>query len=221
MKLFFHVQQKMKAALLLMVFVVTVMISSFWENTSITKITNSFSSIYKDRLIPANELFHINDLMYQKRLLIEHYLEHPETNQDVPTIIAGKTAEIDSILQEYGQTYLIAEERKTLDEFKSTMHAYNAIEKQLLASNDPASIEFDQQLGALFNDIHNELVTLSGIQTTVGQELLAGSARIKANANLIHYLQIAIVLVTMLIVQSLVLHSRSIVPRHQQNYKLN
>lgn len=221
MKLFFHIQQKIKAALLLMVIVVTVMLSSFWEISSITKMTNSFSSIYKDRLIPANELFHINDMMYQKRLLMEKYLENPQLNQDIPAVMAGKSLEIDSILQEYSQTYLVAEESKTLDDFKATMQAYNDVENQILAVEDPALVNFDQQLAPLFDEIHNELLTLSKIQTTVGEELFAGSAEIKANANLIHYLQIAIVLVTMLIVQSLILNSKSIVPRHQQNFNLN
>ena len=218
MKWTYTIPQKFKAALLLMVIVTTVLIASFWGNSSVEDMNKSFTSVYEDRLLPANELFHINDIMYQKRLLLKDYIDGRQANDNIRLEIAIKNHQIDSILTEYDKTYLVAEETRSYSDFKSKMKAYNKAESDII--HDPA-IEKYEELIPMFNDIRSELITLSQIQTTVGKELLNGSEEIKANASLVHYLQLAIIVVLILIVQAIILSAKSIIPKSPQKFQMN
>ena len=219
MKVFFNIPQKFKAALLLFVIVVIVLITSSVENSNVKAIDSSFSSIYEDRLIPANELFHLTDLMYQKILLTSDFFNKTKTDNETINLMSHFNSQIDSIISEYEKTYLVAEENKTLFSFKTKIGEYNNIENSILQSHN--EILLDQQLEPKFNEIRGELVRLSRIQTTVGQQLLNNSHEIKVHSSILHYCQLALILVILLIIQSILFSAKSIVPKKPQNFKLN
>lgn len=221
MKWFFNIPQKFKTSILLMVIVITVLSTSFWGNTMVLKINESFSSIYKDRLLPANELFHMSDLFYQKRLLMQEYVKNPHTINNTHTTLAEKNKQIDSILHDYEQTYLVSEESKSLIDLKGKIGELSIAENRLLQDQENLSQQLEQEIIPLFDEIRLELITLSKIQTTVGKELLNGSESFKANASFIHYCQLAMLLIIMIIIQGIIFSAKSIIPKKPQNFNLN
>jgi hypothetical protein len=224
MKWIYNFQQKSKTAGLLMVVVITIMGCNFLEKKFFTDINNSVTAIYKDRLIPAAELFHANDIMYKKRLILEKYLMDP-AHQDLQVVqqqLAIHNAQIDSIMQAYEATYLVDEESAGLHRFKKRVYQYNQLEAKYLSSTAARPLAtYDQQLEPLFYKIHQDLVQLSSIQTSEGKELLNGSKIISSGAYLLSNLQTAIVVVIMVVVYALLLSSRSIIPKNFQNFRLN
>ena len=223
MKWIYSIQQKSKTALLLMVVVATILGCNFLENKFFTDINKSVSSIYNDRLIPAAELFHVNDLMYKKRLILEKYLVNP-AQQDYRMVkreLANHNAQIDSIVLSFEATYLVDEETASLQHFKKSVHQYNKLEEICLAKTAVSSDTYEMSLAPLFKDIHEDLVQLSSIQTSIGKELVNGSKVTSTGANLINNLQISIVVIIMVVVYALLLSSRSLIPKNFQDFHLN
>jgi len=224
MKWIYNIPQKSKIAVLLLVVGGTIMGSNFLEKKFFTDINQSVSSIYNDRLIPAAELFHANDIMYKKRLLLEKFLATPVL-QPVGTIqeqLAVYNAQIDSIVLAYEDTYLVNEESIRLQHFKKSVYQYNQLEAKYLAKAGEFSPDvYEKRLAPLFIDIHQDLVQLSSIQTSVGKDLLHGSQNISSGVNLLSNLQMAVAVIIMLVVYTLLLSARSLVPKNLKDFRLN
>jgi hypothetical protein len=80
---------------------------------------------------------------------------------------------------------------------------------------------YDKRLAPLFSAIHQDLVQLSRIQTSVGKDLLNGTKTISNGANLIGNLQTAIVVVIMVVVYSLLLSTHRLIPKNLNDLGLN
>lgn len=225
MKWMYGMEERNKPALLLLVIIITIVASNFLEKKFITDMGKSISSIYKDRLVPSAGLFHINDLMFTKRLLLEEYLLNPQEQdaEQVSRQLQRCNARIDSLLQAYEVTYLVEEESRQLMNFKRKVREYNTLEDLYLSGpSAPDHLRrYTAQMGPLFKQMHGELMCLSRIQTTEGLALLEGSQVITGNASLISNLQIAMVVVIALAVQALLRTSRSLIPKNLQNFRLN
>jgi Four helix bundle sensory module for signal transduction len=225
MKWIYGVEEKNKPAILLLVIVITILASNFLEKKFITDMGKSMSSIYKDRLVPAANLFHINDLMFTKRLALEAYLLNPDEpgRAAVTRQLALYNARIDSLIRAYEETYLVEEESRQLKDFKAKVMAYNILEGMYLSSKPEQGHwqNFAREIGPLFNEMHGELMALSHIQTAEGRELLEGSQVITGNASLISNLQIAMVVVIALAVQALLRSSQRLIPKKLQDFRLN
>ncbi len=224
MQLLYKIHHKTKPALLLMVVVLIVLGSSFLEKRFMHDMNSSVSSIYKDRLIPAAELFYMNDLMYNKRSILDQYLSQPTASQRKKTSqqLAVYTQQIDSTIQKFETTYLVAEEDRSLQKFKAKMNRYNALEQQLLSQSATMPQSANQEIAQIFKAIHRELVLLSDIQIKVGEELLHDSDAIQGNARILSNLQIAvIVIITLVVQQALLLDRHPLLPKNLKNFRLN
>jgi hypothetical protein len=227
MKVIYQIHHKAKPAILLMVVVAIILGSSFLEKRLMKDMNTSVSSIYKDRLVPAAELFQINDLMYSKRLVLERYLVHPSASnaEQVTQKLADYNAQINTIVKQFETTYLVDEESRSFGEFKAKMQEYNALERKLLAASGNMQLinsNPETEIARVFKGIHQELVLLSNIQTKVGHDLLDGSESIKGSASILSNLQIALVLIITLVVQQALLTDRHpLVPKNLKNFGLN
>ncbi len=226
MQFLYSIHRKAKPALLLMVVVAIILGSSFLEKSLFRDMNTSVSSIYKDRLIPTAELFHINDLMYNKRLLLDKYLLQPtpENAKSTEHQLAAYSSQINSLIQKFETTYLVDEESKTFQKFKVEMTRYNALEKSLLnsATNKAVSEANKVEIAEVFTQIHRELSLLSDIQIKVGEELVNSSEATSGSARILSNLQIAIVvIVTLVIQQALLMDSHPLIPKNLKNFRLN
>lgn len=221
MRWMYAIRYKAGAALLLTIIVLVILAGSFWERSLFTTINNSFLSIYKDRLIPAAEMFHVNDLMYHKRLLLENHLSKTVDNQsNLQAQLAVHNARIDSILAAFETTYLVDEESSALEHLKNRIDEYNRLEQQYLTEAF-SDAEYEQKIIPVFEAVNHDIIQLSNIQTQVGQQLLRGSETAFGSASLVNYLQMGMVVIIALLIQALLLTSKSAVPKKPQNFHLN
>lgn len=225
MKIFFSIQPKMKAALLLAAICVAILANMFWERRNISNINDSFSSIYKDRLLPATYVFHLTDHLYQKRLILDNYFIHsaqPNIFADRHAI-AKHNAAIDTLLEDFEATYLVEREDQLLHDFQQELQAFNALEKELLDNYekiqrpDIAQATFKKH----FETARTELTQLSQIQIDIGKKLEENSRRIAASTNVMTNMDALLIIVLGLIIQVLIFTSKSVTPKLPQQHELN
>lgn len=216
-------RQKTRAALLLMGIVITIVAGTLWEKSLITTMNNSFSTLYKDRLIPAAALFHINDLLHTKRLILEKQKSGSAQVEVLQEELAQYNAQIDSIISDYEETYLVDEESKGLILFKAKMERYNALEKQLITRSpeEKNSSDHEATMAAVFKEIRKELSLLADIQTSVGKQLMHINNSDIGYARIIIYLQVVLIVIITMGVQAVLWKTKKIIPKDPQNFNLN
>src|SRR5690606_13051798 len=96
MKRFFQVKVRFKICCAFIIIIVLVLLNNLRERRNMSRLDNSISSIYKDRLLPATYLHRIANHLYEGRL----------TGND------GRRLAIDSLVALYETTYLTPDEKK-------------------------------------------------------------------------------------------------------------
>src|SRR5688572_19048080 len=110
-----QVKNKAKSIITLYVMIVVVMLINFFVRRSYDDLDKTITSIYSDRLMPANYLFKINDHLYQKKLLLE---EHEVLNGSDQKQLDQHNSVIAGLMKEYETTYLTTSERQQWLGFK-------------------------------------------------------------------------------------------------------
>ncbi|MCC3157930.1 MCP four helix bundle domain-containing protein [Hymenobacter sp. 15J16-1T3B] len=216
--------RKAKSAALFLVVLLVVLGSSVWEKRLMHAMNTSAASLYQDRLLPATGLFQLNDLMYTKQQLLASYLTRPSAARQhyVQVQLGGRNVEVDSILNRYEATYLVAEETRVFGTLKARLRSYNALERELLTAAGPADPTQTRRLEQQFTRIHNDLTCLNQIQQRVGEELSKSSQNMEVDAGLVSNLKIVVlVVVTLLILQALLLDRHPLLPKSTKNFRLN
>jgi hypothetical protein len=155
MKWAYYVKYKLKAAIVLFVILVGVMINHFWERSNYNRLNDSVSSIYKDRLLPATYLFQLSDHLYKKRLLQNQAQANINLQQQHDEAMA-------LLIKNYEATYLTDAEKQQWGLFKQHLAAYNTTGDYSL--NQPLS-------QAAFDQLLKDLNELNNTQVQVGDEL--------------------------------------------------
>jgi hypothetical protein len=141
MKWAYYVQYKLRAAVILFVILCGVMINHFWERSNFSRLDESVSSIYKDRLLPATYLFQLSDHLYKKRLLQNQaHINMAEQQQHDEAMAL--------LIKNYESTYLTDAEKAQWLMFKQHLAAYNNSGENA-ASQQLAQADFDQALSDL------------------------------------------------------------------------
>lgn len=219
----YSINQKHKIALLLVIVLGAILLTNIMERNNVSALDKSFSSMYEDRLLPATYIFNITDHLYQKRLLWENKTANGISNSE--QLMDHNTA-IYCLLEDFENTFLVAEEKKALENFKTDLHRYNLSEAELIRLAEEADITAEDKM-KLNNELHalmNDLNLLSTIQVETAKELKSESrSTIDSNTILSHF-EIAMLIVVGVVINIIILSSRSIAAamkrdtvRHWQN----
>src|SRR5687768_15454332 len=86
--------------------------SIFLSRRTVRQIQQASASIYQDRLVPTAIIANLTSRIYQKRLLLEpHVLGNAKPGADlVGSTLDRLNRQVDSLITEFGQTKLTAEE---------------------------------------------------------------------------------------------------------------
>lgn len=217
MKWSFVIQQKFKAAILLGGIMALIVGATLISRYNVEGIDESFSSIYRDRLVPATTILYLTENLYRKRLSLENYLY--AENRTPPTRVQMQLrthdAHIDSLIRSFEKTYLVDQEAKSLDAFKTHIVKYAQLEGRVLALAANGSLLEARQLfsapgAATFEGTILNLNELAGIQSTIGKDLMKASKVNVASFGIISFLQIALAIITGLVVMVLIRNSQII-----------
>lgn len=202
-----------------------VLITVLVERRNIRDISESVTSIYNDRLVPAADIFDLTEEFYNKRFVLEKYLEMPGSPDALRAELTALDREIQSLLTKYEKTYLVGDETRGLEKVKSRVRDYQAHEKRVIhlaenGSRDSASAYYRDHARPVLQATLVELALLSDVQLQVGAELLKKSSGIAAMSRLLLTVQVVLSVVIGMMIVALVNSSR-IGASDATNYHLN
>ncbi|MFZ6051359.1 MCP four helix bundle domain-containing protein [Halocola ammonii] len=216
-------RQRVKSAMLLVAVFGVIILSNVWEKNSMTDLNKNFSSIYEDRLLPSTYIFHLTDKLYEKRLALEHLADNPVGHVDeVEQQLALHNSAIDTLVENFESTYLVAEESASLHRFEDSYEAYNLEEHRLIEKIRNGG-DVHQDLLALETTFYltkNELTRLSSIQINIGKDLTTGSEHKFASVSLMNTFEITLMVILAFIIEFLVLGTRDVRP-DPKKFRLN
>jgi hypothetical protein len=227
MKFAHSIKQKTKVALLLFCIMICLILVRILEDKSIKQMSESFASLYNDRLIPATDLFFIAEKLNLKKDLIESYINSDLVLAEQNTInksLLAHNESIDSLLLKYEKTFLVTPEKKHLVELKSNILASRIIEKNIISNLQIKETLTKQSISTLLNDsykeIFNKLSELTQIQSKIGDELIKSSKSIVSGTNLYSTIQFVLAIVIGILIVS-ILFTSNVINIKNENFNLN
>lgn len=227
MKFAHSIKQKTKVALLLFCIMICLILVRILEDKSIKQMSESFASLYNDRLIPATDLFFIAEKLNLKKDLIEAYINNDLVLADQNTInknLLAHNESIDSLLLKYEKTFLVTPEKKHLVELKSNILASRIIEKNITSNLQIKETLTKQSISTLLNDsykeIFNKLSELTQIQSKIGDELIKSSKSIVSGTNLYSTIQFVLAIIIGVLIVS-ILFTSNVINIKNENFNLN
>lgn len=205
MKWAYNINNRVKISLLLMVVFTSVFIKNLLEEENVSDLAGSFTTIYKDRLLPESYIFHLSEILYKKRILIDQCDSQQE-------FLAGSgdnanyNHQIDSILLDFQATLLTEDEAMYLTALQDDVNLIYGLENELkegqVSADDfaAAKVNSDQ----LISQAADKLNKLSEIQLSVGKELNDHSQKIVAGNSILTRFETAILIVMALVINALI-----------------
>lgn len=199
------------------------------EDESIKNMSNSFVSMYNDRLIPATDLFFLAENIYGKRFILEDILSKPGAEAADFKLVEGKLLahnnKIDSLVSKYERTLLIKQEKNYLIDLKTKLHDARQVEGNILLMSSQHSLEDGRKMfetfgKSSFSTTIQKLSELTRIQTEVGQELLTDSTQMVSGSQIYSAVQIVLAIFIGILIVGIVFTSNS-VKIQNNNFNLN
>lgn len=215
MKLLYSIKQKGRIIALLSIFLAIEILSNSSQTENVQQLDMTINEIYADRLIAQDLLFKMaNSIDEQKMMLLG------KNNQESTVKVIDQSAgKIYGFISSYDKTKLTADEELIFGKLKTKIGELNAFvaanKNQLLLPY--VKSQYILQLDAVSND----LTSLSEIQVSRAKDLKTDSLKIVSFSAIIHELNWALSIITVLCIAALVFASKSIVSTFPQREQLN
>lgn len=200
----------------------------FLEDKSVRDMNESFVSMYKDRLIPATDLFYVAQNTYAKRSVLESALYTQLEGKSPLTLteqLSSFNVVIDSLIKKYEKTFLVEQEKRHLIELKDRLANTAQLDERLVRLLHDGDFV---NAGKLYENAGREssdrtiqkLSELMGIQTRVGEELIRDSDYMVSGSKLYSALQYALAIVIGILIVGIVFTS-NVVKINNEKFNLN
>lgn len=199
MPIFFQPRKKAKAVIATFVIILIVLLNNFSSRKDYADLDRTMSSIYQDRLMPSGYLFHINNYLYQKRML----QQSPNfSGAAVQAQLDHHNKAIDSLIRNYDMTFLTLAEKKQWKNFKEQLALYNDAEKQALSSvsSIDANDQNNKNLSESFDKAIAAVISLNEIQTSEGNLLQRHSKSVIGDTLLHSYMEVPLLFIVCIII---------------------
>ncbi len=220
MKWAYSIEQKLKAALVLMVIFVFLFIKNVADQNSFTELGNTFSVVYEDRLLAESYIYEFSDHLSRKKLLIDDSKNRQELNQH-KTAIDKHNAAIQLLIEAYEKTKLTPTEEVLFRNLKKKINQNIELETEYLEQSNTASDLTKQSLDESFYAILTNLNHLSHIQINEGERLNKTSQKIVLGSESQNQFELTLLIVLGLIILGLIFTSKSTYAKIPQKSSLN
>jgi len=220
MEILYTIRHKGKIALLLLIIIFLVIFSSQSYNDSISKIGDSFSEVYSDRIIAQDYIYKMTKILYKGKFALSHQIT--ENSKEDFLFTDAEKLKMLLLINNYEHTKLTSSEKVIFNEFKNSILVMIALEKKY--SNEQQSIAreniFQSQIYYL-NQSLNQLDELSEIQILRVKDLNDNSQKTVSFSTLLNQFDWALLIVIGIAIQMLIFSSKSSRPKQPQNQYLN
>ena len=222
MKWTYAINQKMRVALVLFGTFILVFINNWIEKKNVSELGDSFSSVYKDRLLAESYIYELSDHLHQKKIILENWNTNENTQSLSLKILENNNA-IKHILAEYEKTKLTETEKTYFQNVKNSLILIWDIEGKFF-NVDISGQETERTnpfLVNLYAETFENLRKLSKIQVTEGKILSEKSESIIAGSNMASQLETAILIGIAIFIHALIFAKKSFTPKIMQQPSLN
>lgn len=215
MKWTYVIKQKFNAALALLTVFVLVLATNLIDKQHFSELQESFTAVYKDRLMAEIYLFELSRHLQDKKDMLE--------GQEQISIRANNalTDSIRNIIEKYEATKLTVDEAIYFQSLKSHLDTLETMENSLESTQVAHEQQLKYDINEEFHFIRGEMEALSQIQVKEGKRLIQASYRTIASSHLTSQLEISILIILGLIIQVLIFSSKTVDSRFEQNSRLN
>lgn len=219
MKWTYSIKNKMTAALLLSLVLVLTLLNNLVERNRFKQLDKSFSSIYEDRLLVEGYIFHLYENLKKEQDLLDAVNGKEmalRTREELTTFAIDRNL----LLTKYAQTYLTPEEESAFNHLKTTLEQINLLETEIAGKQ----VDLAQLISAhhkITDEALETLSTLADIQTAEGAALRHKSERLILGSVSFSHFEMVLLIVLAVMIQALVLSSKSLLTSRQQNPGLN
>ena len=205
MKWTYIIQQKMRAATVLAIVFGLILITNRLEKSYFSELQTAFTSVYQDRLVVESYIYQLAGLLHRKKELTDESGREEKTE--------NLNDAIESLVASYEQTQLTPTEARLFDDLQQQLAHLQVLEARYETERGNTAGQYQQLFATLDG--------LSAVQLTETKNIVADSNRIVASSEATSQLEISILIVVGLIVQAMILASKSRFPRFSQDSNLN
>ena len=178
MKWFNNLKTRTKLLASFITMAVIVVLIGVVSISGMTKMKQAVETLYADRLVPAIDLGKMSNYLSSVRIGALRIMNEPDASkrQEIFNNAAKDEKEIEGLIEKYGATYLVPEEKKVFEEFKPAWKAYNESRLNtynwaLKGDTEKAKHNAATDAAAKFKVVDEKLYRLIEIQDEVGKEL--------------------------------------------------
>ena len=201
---------KYRAALCLVALFGTSLLGMYFIRVNVNAADQTVKSLYRDRLVPAQDISEVQEKLYQNELLLQEHISAPAADAQLVVVhqIRRHGAEVDSLVDKFAHTLLVNKEVESLKKYRSYLAMHRRTQGQILDLSERGA---KQEAAALyrnegqwhFEQLMGTVHQLSSLQTSVGHELYDQSHRNLLEAGLLSYLVIGLTIMVCLLAQAL------------------
>jgi len=178
MKWFNDLKTRTKLLGSFMVMAVIVVLLGVVSYTAINDMKQAIDTLYADKLVPAIDMGKMSDHLSSIRIGALRIIHEPDASkrQEIFNSAAKDEKEIERIIEKFGATYLVPEEKKVFEEFKPAWKAFS--ESRLNTYNWALQGDFERarhnaatDAAVKFKVVDEKMGRLIEIQDEVGKEL--------------------------------------------------
>lgn len=223
MKWAFGIRRKISAALLLAAIFVLIFVKNVVDSRNVAALGNSFSSVYKDRLMVESYIFKLSEHLFRKKIMIDTTVAGAAEGSKVKGLVQGHNRAIAHIIAEYEKTRLTEAESRFFSAFKGNIHDLYMLEERYFQrlSDGEDVVEVKDLISAEFDRASLNLGQLSGIQVLEGKLMNEHSQKIVAGSSILTQFEMGILIAIGLMIIVLVFESSSMFSKSPQNQGLN
>lgn len=218
----FSISRKRRAAIILGIVFLVVLIKNRMDYHDVHSLAKSFATVYEDRLVVESYIYKLSDLLYQKK----QSLDNCAVSDDMTLLkaqVTGYDADISVLMSQYKLTRLTEKEDEIYQDFEKNIGAIAALQSQYLSQLETNSIHQGTllSLNHQFLTVAGNLKQLSDIQISEGRLLNEQSQKIVAGNEILTQFELALLIGLGLIIQVLIFTSKTLsIPRFK-NANLN
>lgn len=222
MKWTYSVKKKTSAVLLLSLVLGITILTNLLERNRFKELEKSFSSMYEDRLMAESYLFHLYENLKKKQDLLQ-LVKEGGMSRNILEGLDNFKANREGLIEKYTQTYLTEEETAEFDKLKKHLSQMDQLEDEIRQKGIIADLPTDliRQHEEIAARAFSSISILSDVQTTEGEVLRDKSKKIVMRSVSLSHFEMTILIIIGLIIQGLILSSKSLLTRGTQNPNLN
>lgn len=218
----FSISRKRKAAIILGIVFLVVLVKNRMDYYDVHKLAKSFATVYEDRLVVESYIYKLSELLYQKKQMLDNCAVSDNIT-DLKIQVSSYDADISMLMSQYKLTKLTEKEDEVFQDFEVNIGSIAALQSQYLSQLeiDAVSPVILLSLNDQFLSVAGKLEELSDIQLAEGRILNEQSQKIVAGNEVLTQFELALLIGLGLIIQVLIFTSRTLSIPKFKNANLN